>query len=149
MKSITQRIAAFTRNLKYADLPAEAIEQAKRFLLDSLGCAFAATGREDMRSMLRFTEKLGGVPEATVIGYGLRTNAPNAGLMNGLLIRALDFNDIYWVQDPSHPSDLLGIVLAAAEVNACDGRDTRGGLAPCIAHTVRQPLCCWPLVRAQ
>ncbi len=139
MRSITQRIATFTHNLNYTDLPIDAIEQAKRFLLDSLGCAFAATARDDMKSMLRFTEKLGGVPEATVIGYGLRTNAPNAGLMNGLLIRALDFNDIYWVQDPSHPSDLLGIVLAAAEANSRDGREAI--LATILAYELEMRWC--------
>jgi 2-methylcitrate dehydratase len=35
----------------------------------------------------------------------------------------LDYNDIYWVQDPSHPSDLLGAALASAEVNHRSGRD--------------------------
>jgi 2-methylcitrate dehydratase len=44
--------------------------------------------------------------------------------MNCLLTRALDYNDIYWEQDPSHPSDMIGAALAAAEVNGKTGRDT-------------------------
>jgi 2-methylcitrate dehydratase len=63
------------------------------------------------------------VEEATVIGADWRTNAPNAALMNGLLIRALDYNDIYWVQDPNHPSDLLGTAIATAEVNQRNGQE--------------------------
>ncbi|MBL6966088.1 MAG: MmgE/PrpD family protein, partial [Anaerolineales bacterium] len=91
--------------------------------LDSVGCALAAVKNEDMQAMYRFTEKLGGTPEATVIGTGAKTNAPNAALMNCLLTRALDYNDIYWEQDPSHPSDIIGAALAAAEANGKNGRE--------------------------
>jgi 2-methylcitrate dehydratase len=117
MTSISRKMAEFTDGLRYDDIPHDAIYEAKRFLLDSIGCALAATQNEDMQAMYRFTEKLGGTPEATVIGTGSKTNAPNAALMNGLLIRALDYNDIYWVQDPSHPSDLLGAVPPSLLMN--------------------------------
>jgi len=115
-------MAQFAINLQYEDIPVDAIYEAKRFLLDSMGCALAAVNNEDMQAMYRFTEKLGGTPEATVIGTGLRTNASNAALMNCLLTRALDYNDIYWEQDPSHPSDIIGAALAAAEANGKNGR---------------------------
>ena len=103
MTSISRKMAEFAANLRYAEVPPEARHEAKRFLLDSMGCALAAVHNEDMRAMYRFTEKLGGTPEATLIGSGHKTNAPNAALMNCLLTRALDYNDIYWEQDPSHP----------------------------------------------
>lgn len=123
MASISRRITEFAQRLQFEDIPAEAVREAKRFLLDSMGCALAAVDGEDLQAMLRFTKKLGGVSEATVIGSGFRTNAPNAALMNSLLIRALDYNDIYWEQDPSHPSDLIGAALSSAEANAKTGRD--------------------------
>jgi len=123
MNSISRQMAEFAHNLQFEDLPHDIIHEAKRFLIDSLGCAFAAVNNEDMKAMLRFTEKLGGVPEATVIGSGLKTNAPNAALMNCLLVRALDYNDIYWEQDPSHPSDIIGAGMAAAEAMGKNGRD--------------------------
>jgi len=110
--------------LQYQDIPDESIWEAKRFLLDSVGCALAAVNNEDMAAMYRFTEKLGGTPEASVIGRDFKTNAANAALMNCLLTRALDYNDIYWEQDPSHPSDMIGAALAAAEVNGKSGRET-------------------------
>ncbi len=117
MNSISRQMSEFARSLQFDDIPSDAVREAKRFLLDSMGCALAAVGNEDMQAMHRFTEKLGGTAEATVIGSGLRTNAPNAALMNCLLVRALDYNDIYWVQDPSHPSDIIGVALASAEAN--------------------------------
>jgi len=116
-------MAAFAHDLQYDRIPAGALGEAKRFLLDSMGCALAAVPSEDMQSIFRYIEYLGGSPQATVIGKKIRTNAANAALANGLLIRALDYNDIYWEQDPSHPSDLLGVALACAEANHKSGKD--------------------------
>lgn len=120
--SITQQMAQFAIALKYEDTPAAALKEARRFILDSVGCALAALKSEDMLAAHRYIDKLGGKPHATVIGSGLKTNAPNAALMNALLVRALDYNDIYWKQDPSHPSDIISAALAAGEKA---GRDTR------------------------
>lgn len=139
MNSLSRQMAEFAINLKYEDIPADAIKEAKRFLLDSMGCALAAVKNEDMQAMYRFTEKLGGTPEATVIGTGLKTNASNAALMNCLLTRALDYNDIYWEQDPSHPSDIIGAALAAAEANGKNGRDAL--IAIMIAYELEMRWC--------
>jgi 2-methylcitrate dehydratase len=124
MSSLSGQMAKFAIDLQYQDIPDESIWEVKRFLLDSVGCALAAVNNEDMAAMYRFTEKLGGTPEASVIGRDFKTNAANAALMNCLLTRALDYNDIYWEQDPSHPSDMIGAALAAAEVNGKTGRKT-------------------------
>ncbi len=139
MTSLSHQMAEFAINLKYEDIPAEAVDEAKRFLLDSIGCALAAVKNEDMGAMYRFTEKLGGRPEATIIGTGEKTNAPNAALMNCLLTRALDYNDIYWEQDPSHPSDIIGAALAAAEANGKNGRETL--IAIVIAYELEMRWC--------
>lgn len=137
--SISRKMVDFAVHLQYDDIPSDAIHEAKRFLLDSMGCALAAVHNEDMQAMYRFIEKLGGTPEATVIGTGDKTNAPNAALMNCLLTRALDYNDIYWVQDPSHPSDILGAALAAAEANGKGGREAL--VAIMIAYELEMRWC--------
>jgi 2-methylcitrate dehydratase len=139
MTSLSHQMAEFAMNLKYEEIPAEAVYEAKRFLLDSIGCALAAVKNEDMGAMYRFTEKLGGRPEATIIGTGEKTNAPNAALMNCLLTRALDYNDIYWEQDPSHPSDMIGAALAAAEANGKNGREAL--IAIVIAYELEMRWC--------
>jgi len=123
MSSLSGKMAQWALDLKFDDIPEESIWEAKRFLLDSMGCALAAVNNEDMEAMYRFTEKLGGTPEASVIGRDYKTNASNAALMNCLLTRAMDYNDIYWEEDPSHPSDLIGTALAAAEVNGKSGKE--------------------------
>lgn len=139
MSSLSGKMCQFALGLKYQDIPEEAIWEAKRFLLDSIGCALAAVHNEDMEAMYRFTEKLGGIPEASVIGREFKTNASNAALMNCLLTRALDYNDIYWEQDPSHPSDMIGAALAAAEVNGRSGADAL--VAIVIAYEMEMRWC--------
>ncbi len=123
MSSLSGQMAKFAIDLQYDQIPEISIWEAKRFLLDSIGCALAAVNNDDMAAMYRFIEKLGGTPEASVIGRDFQTNAANAALMNCLLTRALDYNDIYWEQDPSHPSDMIGAALAAAEANGKSGKD--------------------------
>ncbi|PID81459.1 2-methylcitrate dehydratase [bacterium DOLZORAL124_64_63] len=145
--SITRQMADFAINLKYEDIPAASIKEAKRFLLDSVGCALAAVNNEDMAAMYRFTEKLGGAPEATLIGNGHRTNAANAALMNSLLVRALDYNDIYWEQDPSHPSDIIFGAVSPAEALKKDGRETLAAILIAYELELRWCLACFPGVR--
>jgi len=128
-------------------VPAQAVREAKRFLLDSIGCALAAVPLEDMQAAQRYVVALGGRPEATVIGSGHRTNAANAALMNALLVRALDYNDIYWVQDPSHPSDLIPAALAAGEATHRSGRETIAGILIAYELEMRWCLAATPGVR--
>ena len=147
MPSLTRQMADFVLNLRYEDIPALSVKEAKRFLLDSLGCALAAVGNDDVKAMERFTAKLGGTPEATVIGSGMRTNAPNAALMNSLLVRALDYNDIFWEQDPSHPSDIIFGALSPAEAEGRDGREALAAIIIAYELELRWCLACFPGVR--
>jgi 2-methylcitrate dehydratase len=147
MTSITRQMADFAINLRYDDIPAPELKEAKRFLLDSVGCALAAVDNEDMAAMYRFIDKLGGTPEASLIGSGVKTNAPNAALMNSLLVRALDYNDIYWEQDPSHPSDIIFAAISPAEALGKDGREALVGILIAYELEMRWCLACFPGVR--
>lgn len=139
MASISRIMAKFALSLDYSDIPPEAIKEAKRFLLDSIGCALAACGNEDMEKAHKYIKNLGGAEQATVIGYGTHTNMANAAFMNSLLIRALDYNDIYWEQDPSHPSDIIPACLSPGEYLSKSGRDILVGIV--IAYELEMRLC--------
>jgi 2-methylcitrate dehydratase len=147
MTSITHQMAEFAAGLQYAHIPAPAIKEAKRFLLDSVGCALAAVNNEDMAAMYRFVDRLGGTPEATLIGSGERTNAANAALMNSLLVRALDYNDIYWEQDPSHPSDIIFGGISPAEAMGKGGKEALVAILIAYELEMRWCLACFPGVR--
>ena len=139
MDSISRKMAKFTRSLDFDSIPDSAIKEAKRFLLDSIGCALAACGSEDMESAHKYIKSLGGHEQASIIGYGTRTNIANATLMNSLLIRAMDYNDIYWEQDPSHPSDIIPATLSPGEWMKRSGKDVLVGIV--VAYELEMRLC--------
>lgn len=118
-QSISRQIAKFAIDLRYEDLPDDVVYEVKRYLYDSVGCAYGATHTKDVSIIRDICREMGGTEESTIIGFGDKMPAVNATLVNSLMIRALDFNDIYWKEDPSHPSDLIPAALAVGEkVNA-------------------------------
>ena len=55
------------------------------------------------------------------------------------MIRAMDYNDIYWKADPCHPSDLISAPLALCESEGLSGKDLI--LATIIAYEIEMRLC--------
>lgn len=139
MENITYKMARFTRDLKYEDLSPETIDLTKRFLLDSIGCAYGGSKTEDVKIMLDLYSDMAGKAEATVLNSSQKLPMVNAGLLNSLMIRALDYNDIYWEQDPSHPSDIIPAALSPAEVLHKSGKDVI--VAIVLAYEWEQRLC--------
>ena len=76
---------------------------------------------------------------ATVIGTGKRIDPVSASLANGLMIRCMDYNDIYWKQDPSHPSDIFPAALAGCERAKSDGKELIVGLV--LGHEFEMRFC--------
>ena len=139
MDTISRKIARFALNLKYEDLPEEVVYQVKRYLFDSIGCAFGAMNTKDVNAIYKIYREMGGKPEATVIGFGDKFPAVNTTLINSLMIRALDFNDIYWKEDPSHPSDLIPAALSVAERQGKSTEDVI--VAIVLAYEFEQRMC--------
>ena len=145
--SISREMAKFALSLSYDQIPEPSLKEAKRFMLDSVGCALAAIDHEDMRQAYDFVQMLGGHEQGTIIGHGTKSNLGNATLMNALLIRAMDYNDIYWKQDPSHPSDIIPAALTPAEYKGLDGKELLVGVMIAYELEMRLCLCAFPGVR--
>ena len=138
-KSISRTIAQFALNLRYEDLPAEVIHEVKRFLYDSIGCAYGGYHTNDVNWLKEIYDTMGGTEEATLIGFGKKMPAVNATLINSLMIRALDFNDIYWKDDPSHPSDIIPAALSVGELVGASMKDVI--VAIVLAYEFEMRLC--------
>lgn len=147
METISQKWARFALGLNYENIPSVVLEEAKRFLLDSVGCAFSALDNKDTKAAYDYIQDLGGKQQATIIGWGEKANLPQATLMNSLLIRALDYNDIYWEQDPSHPSDIIPAVLSTGEFMKKDGKEVLVGIIITYELEMRMCLAAFPGVR--
>jgi len=138
-KSISQQISEFAVNLKYDDLPDDVINEVKRYLYDSIGCAYGGYHTKDVNILRDIYKDMAGKGEATVIGFGDKIPAVNATLVNSLMIRALDFNDIYWKEDPSHPSDLIPAALNVGEMMGSSMKEVI--VAIVLAYEFEQRLC--------
>lgn len=138
-KSISRQIAEFAVKLKYEDLQEEVILEVKRFLYDSIGCAIGSINTKDVNAIRDIYTEMGGKSEATTFVFGDKIPAANATLINSLMIRALDFNDIYWKEDPSHPSDIIPAALSVAEKVGASMKDVI--VAIVLAYEFEQRLC--------
>jgi 2-methylcitrate dehydratase len=137
--TVSAELASWAAGVRFADLSEEAIVQCKRFLLDSLGCALGGYRQHDVRIALAVLDEIAGHGPATVIGSGATLDVVSASLANALMVRVMDYNDIYWQQDPSHPSDIIPAAMACAERAAGDGRELAVGIA--IGHEIEMRLC--------
>jgi len=126
--TITEGLARWACGIHYEHLTPDAIDAAKRFLYDTVGCALGGSQVHDCQLFLEHYRALGQPGSCTVIGAGDKMNPVAASMLNALMVRAMDYNDIYWKQDPSHPSDLASAPLAIAEWKHLSGQDLLVGL---------------------
>lgn len=118
--SVAYQFARYATALSYQSLPLDVIHQAKRCLLDALGCAIGAYDAPGRPMCEALVKELGGVKEATAFGSGMRTSAANATLVNCFLVRFLDYNDL---GGGGHNSDSIPAILAVAEREKMNGRN--------------------------
>lgn len=137
--TVTAAMSQWAAGLRFEDLTPEAVYQAKRFLLDSLGCALGGYQQPDVMIALEVLNEIAGPGSASIIGTGLHVDAVSASLANALMIRCMDYNDIYWKQDPCHPSDIFPAAIACCERAAGDGRELIVGLV--LGHEFEMRMC--------
>ena len=120
---VTGELARFIASTKYEDIPEIVIAEAKICFLDWLSVTLAGVNDPMVESVIQTVELLGGTPQATVIGKGLRTSVVNAALANGMSSHVLDFDDTS-VDFLGHPSvTLFPSLLALSEWQQKGGRD--------------------------
>jgi 2-methylcitrate dehydratase len=138
-QTVTAELSRWAESLCFEQLSGDAIHQAKRFLLDSLGCALGGNLQHDVAIALDVLNETAGAGPATVIGSGRKMDVVSASLANALMVRCMDYNDIYWKQDPSHPSDLIPAAIACAERMQSGGRELMVGIV--LGHELECRLC--------
>jgi len=136
---LSYRLGSWVADLKYEDLPRKVVKELQRYLLDSVGCAFGGSRMPDWGMVRDLVAAEGGKRQCQVLGEGGKVAPLQAAFLNALAIRALDYNDIYWQQDPCHPSDCLAAPLAAAEMAGVGGKEFLLGML--VAYEIQMRLC--------
>jgi 2-methylcitrate dehydratase PrpD len=89
-------ISKFVKNwpeIRYEDLPDHVIEIVKCEIIDSLAAALAASSVDGLQQLLDVIDEWGGNRQSTILAGGIKCPAPDAALVNGTLIHALDYDD--------------------------------------------------------
>src|SRR5262245_8107919 len=140
-KYLSHTLAEWACALRYEHMSPDAIQKAKLFWYDSMGCALGGSEQEDAHILLAHHKEMTGTGagKCTLFVSGFRTNPVDASFLNNHMIRAMDYNDIYWKADPCHPSDIIAGPLALCEYLGLGGKELI--LATVIAYEVEQRLC--------
>jgi 2-methylcitrate dehydratase PrpD len=93
--SLTRQLAEFTSGTCYAAVPAEVIGEAKRLLLDTIGCALGALETPSGRIAIEYARMTGGHPHATILGLDHAGPATSAAYVNARLANILDADDTF------------------------------------------------------
>lgn len=127
-RTIVDTLAEFTTATKYADLPEAVVEESKRALLDSVGCALGGVGSPKGRIGIEYGRIVSGSSaEATIIGSPDRGSVLGASFANGELINAIDFDAVL---PPGHVSPyVIPGALAMGESLRSSGKELIAALA--------------------
>jgi 2-methylcitrate dehydratase len=140
MTTLVEQLSAYASALRYEDLPGEVVHQAKRLIVDTVGCALGGAASEPARIARGIAADVTSCDPATVMVSGERTSPDLATFANGVMIRYLDFNDGYTSTGESgHPSDSIAPVLTLAEWKKRNGKEAIG--ATVLAYEVFCRIC--------
>src|SRR5438445_204165 len=121
-QTLAERFARYATRLRFEDLPAPVVHEAKRRFIDSFATAVGAMPSDAYAIAKKCAARVSSNPGASILAGG-KSSVEWATFVNGLLIRYLDFNDTYLSKEPAHPSDNLAPVLAVGESVGAGGRD--------------------------
>jgi 2-methylcitrate dehydratase PrpD len=111
---VTRTLAAFFVRSRYDDIPAAVRHEAKRALLNWLGCSIGSARHETTEGMLAALAPFSGPAQAAVLGRAERLDILHAALVNGVSSHVLDFDDTH--ARAVHPSaPVMPAVLAYGE----------------------------------
>jgi 2-methylcitrate dehydratase PrpD len=108
-------LARYIAACQYDQLPLQAVDIAKKSVLDTLGVSLAASGTiRAIGGIMELVREHGGEPRCSVLGFGDRVPPLMAAFANGSMAHCLDFDD--GAPDGNHASSsIVAAVFAAAE----------------------------------
>ncbi|MBI2289306.1 MAG: MmgE/PrpD family protein, partial [Betaproteobacteria bacterium] len=120
--AVTRTLARYVVNARYDDIPGDVRHEARRALLNWLGCAIGAAHHETVDRALAALAPFAGAPQATLLGRSERLDILNTAFLNGVSSHVLDFDDTH--EKAIHPSaPVYPALLALGEWRNASGAD--------------------------
>jgi 2-methylcitrate dehydratase PrpD len=124
ISGVTRDFCARMASVQSTDLPSKAVLEGKRGVLDWLGCALAGSRHPTLDRLMAVLQEVGGKPQATVFGRGLRLGFLDAPIANGQAGHLLDYDDTHMGGTLLHTSSpTLAALFAMAERRRVSGAE--------------------------
>ncbi len=119
----TEKLARYTADLTFDQIPPQVIERAKLMTLHTLGCTLAAQKDELAVSSVKVGKAMnnGAGGSATVWITGEKLSPANASFVNSTVSDILDWEDCSWTGHPS--ASAVPVSIAMAEDRHATGRE--------------------------
>ena len=138
---LTEKLIDFALNFRTEDIPWDVMDNQKTVLIDSIGVMTAASALEPAAKPFLDFAAANGSGESTILGAGLKTSPVLAAMANGALIHALDYEDGHDVSH-AHPNTAsVPSILAYAEAENKDGKETLAAMVIASEIAVRLKMC--------
>jgi 2-methylcitrate dehydratase PrpD len=122
--TLTKTLCGHLATARFSDLSPAAQRQARRGVLDWVGCALAGSRHKTTDTLLAVLQEAGGWPQATVLGRNLKLGWLDAPLANGQMGHVLDFDDTHMGGVVLHASSpILAALFSLAERTPVSGAD--------------------------
>src|SRR4030081_2334676 len=120
---VTRDLAGYIAAAMAHELPADVVAKTKLHVLDTLAAMLSGSRLRPGELAAAYVGRLGGRPEATVIGTHIVTSAVNAALANGMMGHADETDDSH-LGGRFHPGcGVVPAALAVAEQAGLGGAD--------------------------
>ena len=122
--TLTKTLCGHLAAAQFGDLTEAAKREARRGVLDWIGCALAGSGHRTITTLLSVLQETSGKPQATVLGRKLKLGLLDAPLANGQMGHVLDYDDTHMGGVVLHTSSpVLAALFALAERAPVSGED--------------------------
>lgn len=117
-----EQIVDYAINLRYDDIPTEAVELAKTIVFDSIGTGLGGYQRELGQKAVRYAAGMMAGDDATLLGGGQRVSVEGAAFANGVMVKILGMDDSH--RSAGHiASQLIPALLAVGEAYNTSGEE--------------------------
>jgi 2-methylcitrate dehydratase PrpD len=117
-----ERIAGWSSRLRLSDVPENAVEEAKRCIVDLVGVTVAARNHPLCRAVSNYAACSYAPGPATLLVGGSSLSPAGAALVNGTAGHVLDFDDTSYTGIMHGSVGIFPAALAAAELSRGNGR---------------------------
>jgi 2-methylcitrate dehydratase PrpD len=109
--------------VRYEDIPFQVLAATKKSVVDTFAAMFAGTSAQGCPEVVAQVMEWGGKEESTVFHHGKKVPAFLAVLANGMMARAVDFDDVFEPGTMHASASIVPAAMAAAEMKGrLDGK---------------------------